>query len=508
MVPAALSPLLSKPQRPPRSVGVLVAIVSVAAATAAIYPLKQITPVLSLGILYVPVVLAVAMFWGLAFGIATSFLSAAAFNFLHLPPVDRFTLTDERDWVALLVFVAVAIASGLMAELARLRSREAEQRRQEADMAFAMAQLLLGGGALENVLEVAGQCVAAAVGVKRATISLLELPADERSLAFKLNSVDRRIGTLLLPRTLQSTERTRIADRVVPILESILAAALHRAELQAEVVETAALRRSDELKTAVLRSVSHDLRTPLTAILMAATALDPQRSTAENVADIREQVLDAATRLWRLIEKLLDLSVLQAGRAEPRSVWYSVDEILQEAIEQVDGHTHFKLSVDPDMPLLQGDPAQLERAFVNVLENAARYCADQPVTVKARAVRDRIRVLIADQGPGIALSERERVFLPFYRAAESPRTHSGSGLGLAISRGFLELNGGRIAVESLTGEGTSFVVEFPLPQRDEAAGLAGAVDRVDAAGSTSVPPDAEVSPAPDIQGSDRRSADL
>src|SRR5207253_7144551 len=133
----------------------------------------------------------------------------------------------------------------------------------------------------------------------------------------------------------------------VPSLESILSAALHRAALQAEVVETAALRRSDELKTAVLRSVSHDLRTPLTAILMATTALDPERPTRENVADVREQVIDAATRLWQLIEKLLDLSVLQAGHAEPRLVWYSIDEVLQEAIEQLrDDAGAFKLSVE------------------------------------------------------------------------------------------------------------------------------------------------------------------
>src|SRR5438309_746852 len=125
------------------------------------------------------------------------------------------------------------------------------------------------------------------------------------------------------------------------------------AELQSEVVETAALRRSDELKTAVLRSVSHDLRTPLTAILMAATALDCEQPTRENVSDVREQVLAAGTRLWCLIEKLLDLSVLQAGRAEPRTVWYSVEEVLQEAIEQtgVPGDL-FKLSTDREMPLL------------------------------------------------------------------------------------------------------------------------------------------------------------
>jgi two-component system sensor histidine kinase KdpD len=466
MTSAVLSPLLLKSDRPPRMVGVLVVVASVGLATAVIYPLKHVTPVLSLGVLYVLAVVVVSMFWGLWFGIATSILSAAAFNFFHLPPGGRFALANNREWVALLALVVVGPPTGLLADLARARGREAEQRRQEADLSAEMAQLLLGTTDLESALTVASERLALAVGAASATISLEEIDGDSGQLAFALRSTGRRIGTLLLPSKLSSGERTRIAGRVVPSLESILAAALHRAELQAEVVETTALRRSDELKTAVLRSVSHDLRTPLTAILMAATALDAEHPTRANVGDVREQVLDAATRLWRLIEKLLDLSVLQAGRAEPRLIWYSIDEVLQEAIEQVGGEASgFKLSVEPDMPLLQGDPGQLERAFANVLENAARYSREKPVTVRARAVRDRIRILVVDQGPGIPRSEQERIFLPFYRSGEDPEHHPGSGLGLAITRGFLELNGGRISVESVPGHGTSFVVEFALEER-------------------------------------------
>jgi two-component system, OmpR family, sensor histidine kinase KdpD len=478
MTSAVLSPLLLKSERPSRPAGVLAVILSVGLATAVIYPLKHLTPVLSLGVLYVLAVVVVSTFWGLVFGICTSVLSAAAFNFFHLPPGGRFTLADESDWVALLAFVVVAIATGLVAELARARSREVEQRRREADLAAEMAQLLLGGARLDDALALAAERLAAAIGVDSAAISLqpadwsadTQADAEGRSLVFVLRGADGPIGALLLPGTLSSSEHARIADRVVPSLESILGAALNRVALQAEVVETAALRRSDELKTAVLRSVSHDLRTPLTAILMAATALDAEHPTSAHVADVREQVLDAATRLWRLIEKLLDLSVLQAGRAEPRSVWYSIDEILQEAIEQVASEAvAFKLSVEAEMPLLQGDPAQLERAFANVLENAARYCGGHPVSVRARNVRGRIRVLVVDQGPGIPPGEHERIFLPFYRSPGSSAEHPGSGLGLAITKGFLELNGGRISVESPPGQGTSFLVEFPVGEQAPAA---------------------------------------
>lgn len=466
MTSGVLPPRLVRPERPSRMAGAFVAVASVGAATAVIYPLKTVTPVVSLGVLYVLAVLVVSVLWGLTLGIATAVLSAAAFNFFHLPPLGRFALADERDWVALLVFVAVAVATGLVGELARVRSREAEQRRREADMAAEMARLLLGTADLDTALGVAAARLAEGVGSPWATISVGEPDAPDGSLVFALHGHDGQIGSLRLPATLPPSERGRIEQLVVPSLESILGAAMHRSELQAEVVETAALRRSDELKTAVLRSVSHDLRTPLSAILMAATALDPERPTTENVAEVRDQVLEAATRLWRLIEKLLDLSLLQGGTAAPRLVWYSIEEVLQEAVEQVDGEIDaFKLSVQSDIPLLQGDPGQLERAFVNVLENAARYSSGKAVSVRAGVVHDRVRVLIVDRGPGIPRAEQERVFLPFYRSAGALAQHSGPGLGLAISRGFLELNGGRISVESQRGQGTSFVVELPLPEQ-------------------------------------------
>jgi two-component system sensor histidine kinase KdpD len=469
MTTAVLSPLVLKPRRPSRVAGVLVGIAVVAAATALIYPLKRVSPVISLGVLYVLAVVVVSTFWGLMFGIGTSVLSAAAFNFFHLPPGGRFDLADEREWVALLVFVIVAVATGWVAELARARGLEAEQRRQEADLAAEMARLLLGTAQLEHALELTARRLAAAVGVDSATIVLGHEDPDAGSLAFGLQAGERRIGTLILPGTLSEDERMRIAERVVPPLESLLAAASRSAELQSEVVETVALRRSDELKTAVLRSVSHDLRTPLTAILIAITALDPERPTLENVSDVREQVLDAAMRLWRLIEKLLDLSVLQAGRARPRLVWYSLEEVLHEAVEQTAAAPEaITLSVDPDLPLLQGDPGQLERAFVNLFENAARYSGEKPVSVRARAVGRRIRVLVVDQGPGIPSSQHEHIFLPFYRAPGPAAQGSGSGLGLTITRGFLELNGARISVESVPGQGASFVVEFPLPEREPA----------------------------------------
>jgi two-component system sensor histidine kinase KdpD len=470
------TPQLLGPRRPPRALGAVVAVAGVAAATAIVYPLKDVAPVVSLGVVYLLAVVVVALFWGLVLGIATSVLSIVAFGFFHLPPPGHFTVADERDWVGLAVFAAVATITGLVAELARTRQREADQRRREADLAAELARLLLGATRLEDALPLAAGRVADAVGVAEGAIELGEVAPAPGTFGLALCDAGRPVATLLLPATLPDGERAWVRDRVVPALESILAAALHRAQLQAEVVETAALRRSDEMKTAVLRSVSHDLRTPVTAILSAAGTLDPDAPTRANVAEVRELVTEAGRRLWRLIEKLLDLSLLQAGRLSPGVGWCSIEEVLREAVAHTGREDEiFALSIDPNLPLLQGDPAQLERAFANVLENAARYRGDGPVSVRARAVGERVRVLVVDQGPGIAPAEQERVFMPFYRvgAGGPPEpgqaAHHGSGLGLAIAKGFVEVNGGRIAIESVPGQGTTVVIEFPLPQRSAGA---------------------------------------
>jgi two-component system sensor histidine kinase KdpD len=461
----ALSPLL-KARRPSRLLGIVVAIVGVALATIVVYPLERVAPVVSLSVVYLIAVVVASTFWGLGLGIATGLASALAFNFFHLRPVGRLSLSDSREWVSLSAFIAVAVATGLLGELARARAQEADQRRREADISADLARLLLAASRPEEALPAAGERLAQALGARSASIELGEAAEDRSHSHFPLHSADERIGTLLLPIDLPEAERRRVSERIVPSLESILAASKHRADLQAEVVETAALRRSDEIKTAVLRSVSHDLRTPVTAILSAATALDPHRSGAERLTEARDLVTEAATRLSRLIDKLLDLSLLQAG-ARPRTEWYSIEEVLQEAIEQVDGSPEvFLLTADPQAPLLRGDPSQLERAFANVLENSARHRAGKPVLVRARAISQTMRVRIVDQGPGISSTEQERIFLPFYRSAEGDGAHEGSGLGLAIAKGFIEAGGGRIWVESTPPHGTSFVVELPIPPTD------------------------------------------
>jgi two-component system, OmpR family, sensor histidine kinase KdpD len=447
--------------------GVIVAAAAVATATAAIYPLKAVAPAVALSVVYLPVVLLISAYWGLGLGLLTSFSSAAAFNFFHIPPVGRFTIADGRNWVALAAFMTVAAVVSTMADLARSRAVEAERRRGEADLAAGLARELLAGVQTQEALSSAGRRLAEALMISSAAIELGTAVGDDRQVAVPLPGTSgEQIATLLVPRSLPPDIAQRLGTDVVPSLGALVAIALHRDAVQADAVETAALRRSDELKTALLQAVSHDLRTPVTAVIAAGHALQNDSLNIEERSQLSGAVVGQGERLAALIEKLLDLSRLQAGRAEPQRDWISIEEILVLAREGLSLDAgDVRLSVDPDLPSIRADAAQLERAFANLLENARRYSDGLPVLVRARCVGSRLIVRVVDRGPGIPAAEQERIFEPFYRGPQSARPWVGSGLGLAIVKGFVEANDGRISVESLPGQGTSFVIAFPLEQR-------------------------------------------
>ncbi len=371
-------PIGLKGEPPPAWQGLLAVLVAVIAGTLVVYPLKSIAPVVSLAVVYLPAILMISIVWGLRLGLLASLASAVAFNYFQLPPLHRFAIAEEENWVALIAFVIVAAISSTVAGLARAQAVEAEQRREQADRALA------------------------------------ELAALSR-------------------------ERDR---------------------MQAEMVEAEALRRSDELKTALLRSISHDLRTPLTSIIAGGAALGSEGATAAERTELSEAIVAEGERLSRLVENLLDMSRIEAGKAEPHRESVDLAEVLDAARAAIGSPRAVQLTVDRDLPLVDADAAQLERAFANLLENAVRHGGGRPVTVKSRLLDGKIVLRVVDQGPGIAESERERIFEPFQQG-ESSSARGGAGLGLAIAKGFIEANGGEIAVDSVLGQGSSFVVAMP-----------------------------------------------
>jgi K+-sensing histidine kinase KdpD len=306
---------------------------AVALVTGAIYALRPVAPVLSLGVLYLFAVVPVAALWGLAYAIPVSVLSMLTFNFLFLPPTHTFQLEDSENWVALAVYLVTALA----------------------------------------------------------------------------------------------------------------------------VSELAAFRRSDAVKTTVLRSVSHDLRSPITAIMTASDVLEDsgESLSAEERAELHASIRLQIRRLDRSVANLLDLSRLEAGAAVPVRELWTVDGLIGRALEAVGPENdRIDVSLPDDSPPISVDAAQVEHALVNLLENALKFSSPTDrVEMLAEHAADKVILRITDHGPGIPLHEQPLIFEPFHG--------SGTGLGLAIARGFVEVNGGRLSVVSETRGGTTFLVSFP-----------------------------------------------
>jgi two-component system sensor histidine kinase KdpD len=177
-------------------------------------------------------------------------------------------------------------------------------------------------------------------------------------------------------------------------------------------------------------------------------------------------VVEEGHRLSRLVENLLDVSRLESGKAEPHREPVELADVLDAARHSIGPRGEVvKLALDQDLPPLRADPTQLERAFANLLDNAVVHGGGQQVLVRSRLVGPRLVLRVVDRGPGIPENDRERIFEPFYRADSGGG--NGSGLGLAIARGFIEANGGEVEVESLPGQGSSFVVSFETPRGGE-----------------------------------------
>jgi two-component system, OmpR family, sensor histidine kinase KdpD len=429
--------------------------------TAAIAALKQWVPVLSLGALYVFAVLPVAIAWGIVFAVPVAVASMLAFNWFFLPPTHTFTLSDSENWLALAVYLVVAVVASELAVRARRRARLAEQREREAALLASMATSFLHGRELADELDRISAGVAEVLRLSHARIELADESADAHVAAQPLVAEGRRVATLVS--AVGRAVDADVEERFLPALASLLALALDRERLQREAFEAEALRRSDAVKTAVLRAVSHDLRSPLTAIAAAASGLaSPRLRLAESDrAELVETIRSESSRLDRLVSDLLDLSRLQAGAAHPRRALWSVEELIGLALRQLDADERVDLELPAELPPVDVDGVQIQHALANVLENALHAAPSQTaVRVVAEQADGEVVMRVIDQGPGIPPDELQQVFEPFRRGASGVE-RQGSGLGLAIARGFVEANGGRIWAEPFA---TGAQLAIALPQ--------------------------------------------
>jgi two-component system sensor histidine kinase KdpD len=459
-------------------------VVAVGLATAAIAALQSTAPAAGLGIVYLLAVLTLAIRRGQLPALITSLLSVLTLNYLFITPRHTLTIAHSHDVVEVIVLLIAAVVVGRLAAVARQRAAEADQRariatahEREAELLADTAAAILTEESLSAQLESVGQRIGAASGAARARI-VLEPPvrrADERAIELPSRS---RSAWLCISG--QPSYDGGFIERIAAPVAALIDLAVERDEGLRRTAETEAAKRTEAVKTAILHAISHDLRSPITAIATAGSALRTPGITADERSELIAAIGAESTRLGKLVDDLLDMSRIEAGALTPQADWCDLHDVAISAARRFHDKHPIEFSLPTDLPLVRADAAQLERAFSNLIENAIKFSPpDAPVEIRGGAGPALVTVRFVDHGRGIPLEHRAHIFEPFFRGRRS--ADGGAGLGLAIGRGFVEANGGQITVQSDVGQGTSFAVSFPVvsqpaERRDQQAPIAGAAE--------------------------------
>jgi two-component system, OmpR family, sensor histidine kinase KdpD len=451
----------------PRATAGLEVVLAVALATAAVAALQSTAPATGLGVLYILSVLAVAIRRGERAALATALLSVITFSYLFIPPRHELAIAHSQDVVELAVLLIAAVVVGRLAAAGRHRAAESEvrarlaaTREREASLVADAASAVAAGGAVSTQLQNIGQRVAVATGSSRARVVLEPVPsARSDELAVSLGA---RTSACWLYVGGDGDWRPEDLARISGPLGRLIDVALERERVAEQSAESEAAKRGEVAKTAVLHAISHDLRSPITAITTAGSALGSAGLTPEERVELTDVIQTESARLARLVDDLLDLSKIEAKAVEPRADWCDLHDVVASAAAQLAGGSGLEFGLPPDLPLVRADAAQLERVFSNLIENAIRFSpAGAPVRITGGTSAGKVTVRVIDTGRGIPPQHRARVFEPFFRGRGAADT--GAGLGLAICRGFVEANGGKITLQTGGDRGTSFAVTFPVP---------------------------------------------
>jgi two-component system sensor histidine kinase KdpD len=424
-------------------------------------------------------------------------------NYYFAPPVHTFTIADARDILALVMFLVVAGAVSVLVDLSARTTATAIRARSEARMLARVAGRMVApeGNPLPALLEellVAFRLEAAAVlrsqgarphpgsdhppGGRWSTVAGAgrQPPGDPGDATMVLPLTDRDLLALRGP-GLTAEDRDILAA-----FAAQLSTALESDRLHAEAAGAEALARANQLRSALLAAVSHDLRTPLASIKAASSSLLSEQLVfgPEETSILLQTIDDESDRLNSLVENLLDMSRLQTGSMDVARHSTDVGEVIDAAIESLGprGET-VVLEAGGPLPRIHTDPVLLERAVANLIDNSLLHAEGAGLRVEAGAVADRVDIRVIDRGPGIGPADRDRVFQPFQRLGDSA-SGRGVGLGLAVARGFVEAVGGELEVDDTPGGGCTMVVRIPQDvgdgkdaARTEGARAGGDVER-------------------------------
>lgn len=464
--------------------------------------------------LYLIVVLVAAIGAGRAVAIFSALLAFFSFNWFLTEPRHTLSVADPDDWILLLLFLLTAVVTGQLAAGQKRRAEEAEEHERQArvltDIAIALTEPTLER-TLRSVAdrlrtELGVEAVQVELGGSRATsgssrdaldaleqtgrmIDVLTTDAGQEPRWVRLAPPHRRLAAVATALrvgrapirgaggeeaghiTLVTSSRRGFDGAAARLLAGVapqLWAAQERSRLRAEATEAEVLRQSDEVKSALLDAVSHDLRTPLSSIIASAGSLRQaavQWSPQER-AEFATAIEQEARRLDRIVGNLLDLSRIRAGSLHPDVAWYEPVALVRDVVARMGGvsATHrLVLDLPDELPPVPLDYSEIDQVLTNLVENAVRHSpAGTTVTVTAGVEDGELRVCVEDEGPGIPVDELRRIFEPFHRVRGAARR--GTGLGLAVARGLVEAHRGRIWAEVRTPAGSRFCFVIPTEE--------------------------------------------
>ncbi|MFD3969792.1 DUF4118 domain-containing protein [Streptomyces cyaneofuscatus] len=419
-------------------------------------------------LLFLTATVAAALLGGMLPALASAAFGSLLLNYFFTTPLHRFTVSDPKNIVAIVIFVGVAVSVASVVDLAARRTHQAARLRAESEiLSFLAGSILRGENSLDALLERLRETFT------MNSVALLERTSDVEpwtcTAAVGARPVERpedadvdipvgeNLALVLSGRALPAEDR-----RVLGAFAAQAAVALDRQRLVDQAEEARKLAESDRFRTALLAAVSHDLRTPLAGIKASVTSLrshDIDWSETDREA-LLEGIEDGADRLSALIGNLLDMSRLNTGTVVPMIRETDLDEVVPMALGGVpDGSV--VLDIPETLPMVAVDRGLLERVVANIVENAVKYSPEgRPVLVSASSLRDRVELRVVDRGPGVPDAAKEHIFEPFQRLGDAPRG-AGVGLGLAVARGFTEAIRATLTAEDTPGGGLTMVLTLP-----------------------------------------------